>query len=172
MRVFKLGDQLYFEFFAKPYDAHTNPGDAKGVLFDTCRGPFPEAFRHMVEKRRASAFGDRQEAVCGLSKGDTVFYSHAGVGLVAAAKVVDGKVKEDAYQGCKEKYLDVQFLEPIPTLSGPTLPAMHFSKVKEFTGKSFFWARILKVPYLSAEEAARLVTELRKYLASDRPGQA
>lgn len=171
-RVYKLADGLYFEFFARPYDAHANPGDAKGVLFDTCRAHFPDAFRHMVEKRRVSAFGDRRDAVHGLSRGDTVFYSHARVGLVAAAKVVGGQAKTDTYQNCEELYLDVQFLDPVPAGPGPVMRAMPFGKVKEFTGKSFFWARILKVPYLSADEAAGLAAELRKFLASEGPEQA
>jgi hypothetical protein len=160
---------LYFEFFAKPYDAHTNPGEAKGVLFDTCRTHFPDALHHMVEKQRVSAFDDRKDAVRRLSKGDTVFYSHASDGVVAAAKVTSGKVKCDTYQGCPELYLDVQFLVPAPTPLGPVMRAMPFPKVKEVTGKSFFWARILKVPYLSADEAAELVSELQKHLAESTP---
>ncbi len=169
-RVYKLLDgQLYFEFFAKPYDLHTNPAEAKGVLFDTCRGPFPDAFHHMVEKRRVSAFGDRKDAVRSLAPGDMVFYSHAGVGLVAVAKVVGSQVKPDTYQGCDELYREVRFLDPVPTRFDTIPRAMTFKKVKELTGKSFFWARILKVPYLSADEAAKLAAELQKDLAGDAP---
>ena len=41
---------------------------------------------------------------------------------------------------------------------------MPFRKVREITGKSFYWARTIKVPYLSKEEAEKLVVELDKYL--------
>jgi len=171
-RVFEIGKQLYFEFFAKPYDAHTNPGEAKGVLFDTCRTHFPDALQHMIEKRRVSAFGDRKDAVHSLGKGDIVFYSHSGVGLVAAAKVVGSHVKSDTYRGCEELYRDVQFVEPVPARFKPVPRAMAFQKVTEFTGKTFFWARIQKVPYLSADEARRLVAELQKHLAGGLPQPA
>src|SRR5208337_3431620 len=36
-RIYEIGDGKYFEFFAYPYDKHRNPGDIKGVLFDTNR---------------------------------------------------------------------------------------------------------------------------------------
>ncbi len=171
-RVYDLGGQLYFEFFSKPYDAHANPAEAKGVLFDTCRTHFPDALRHMVEKRRVSAFGDRKDAVYSLARGDTVFYSHAGVGLVAAGKVVGGQVKSDTYQGCEERYWDVQLFEPAPTQFGPVTRAMPFGKVTEFTGKKFFWARIQKIPYLSADEARGLLAELQRHLAGGPPQPA
>lgn len=164
-RVYDLGGQLYFEFFARPYDAHANPGEAKGVLFDTCRTHFPDALRHMVERRRVSAFGDRKDAVYSLARGDTVFYSHAGVGLVAAGKVLGGQVKSDTYQGCEERYWDVQLFEPIP----PVTRAMSFQKVMEVTGKKFFRARIQKVPYLSADEARGLLAEVQRHLAGGPP---
>lgn len=171
-RVYQIGGQLYFEFFARPYDAHANPGDAKGVLFDTCRTHFPDALRHMVERRRVSAFGDRKDAVYSLGKGDTVFYSHVGVGLVAAAKVVGSQVKSDTYRACEERYWDVQFFEPVPAEFSSVKRSMPFQKVTEFTGKKFFWARIQKVPYLSADEAGRLLAEVQKCLAGDAPQPA
>lgn len=171
-RVFEIGKDLFFEFFAKPYDAHTNPGEAKGVLFDTCRTHFPDALQHMVERRRVSAFGDRRDAVHSLGKGDTVFYSHVGVGLVAAAKVVGSQVKADTYRGCEELYWDVQFVEPVPAQFKPVPRSMPFQKVSEFTGKTFFWARIQKVPYLTADEASQLLAEMLNYLADDAPQPA
>ena len=36
-RVYAIGEQRYFEFFALPYDRHLNPASLKGVLFDTNR---------------------------------------------------------------------------------------------------------------------------------------
>jgi hypothetical protein len=43
---------------------------------------------------------------------------------------------------------------------------MPFRKVSEITGKSFYWARTIKVPYLSKEEADTLADELKAYLDS------
>ena len=34
-RIYEIGEDKYFEFFALPYDKHKNPSDTKGVLFDT-----------------------------------------------------------------------------------------------------------------------------------------
>jgi hypothetical protein len=45
-----------------------------------------------------------------------------------------------------------------------TVSGQPFEMVSEITGKSFYWARTIKVPYLSKDEAANLVQELKKYL--------
>jgi hypothetical protein len=166
-RIFEINGKQYFEFFAKPYDAHANPGTVKCVLFDTCQTYIPDALKRMVEQRRVSAYGDRKDAVNSLSKGDIVFYSHRGFGLVAAAKIVGNGVKKG--ESGDELYWDVEFLTPIPTtFQAP--PAMPFPMVKKVTGQNFFWARILKVPYLSAVEGERLLTELRTYLGGSPAG--
>jgi len=167
-RIFEINGEPYFEFFAKPYDAHTNPGQMKGVLFDTCRTYYPNGLKWMIEKRRVSAFGDRKDAVNSLSKGDVVFYSHVGVGLVAAARITGNRVKSDSATGTDELYWEVQFLSPVPTQFDPVPRSMSFARVKEVTGKNFFWARIQKVPYLTAEEAENLSTELSKCLADEK----
>ncbi len=60
-------------------------------------------------------------------------------------------------------YRDVEFLTPIPK-KGEAIKAMPFGKVSEITGKSFFWARTIKVPYLSKDEAEKLAEELKVYL--------
>jgi len=41
---------------------------------------------------------------------------------------------------------------------------MPFSKVSQVTGKSFFRARAIKVPYLTKEESEKLLEELFKFL--------
>lgn len=166
-RIFEIGGETYFEFFAKPYDVHTNPGQVKGVLFDTCRTYYPDALRWMVEKKRISAYGERRDAVHSLTKGDLVFYSHVGVGLVAASRVTGNRVKSDKSMAEEELYWDVKFETATPS-DFETFPnAMSFAKVKEVTGKNFFWARIQKVPYLTAEEAEQLLVELKKCLAGE-----
>lgn len=161
-RIYRIGDTNYFEFFAKPYDGHFNPGTIKGVLFDTNRSydTVPHGcFKSMVEQKRISAWGDRKDAVRSLSKGDLVFYSHRWVGLVAAARVDGVEVKKDK----DELYWDVTFLTPLPT-EYASIRAMPFRDVTKVTGKSFFWARIQKVPYLTREEAEHLLGELKKTL--------
>lgn len=161
-RVYRIGEERYFEFFAKPHDVHVNPAKTKGVLFDTNRSWNEDSCRQMLTQRRVSAYGSRKDAVYSLSRGDLVFYSHVGVGLVGAAKVVGRQVKADPAN--EELYWDVELLTPCPTdFENPT--AMSFREVQKITGKSFFWARIQKVPFLTYEEAQHLLEELKNVLA-------
>jgi len=159
-RIYEIGEQKYFEFFALPYDRHRNPSDLKGVLFDTNRSWDEESIWYMMENNRVAAFGDAKRFIEYVYPGDIVFFSHKWAGLVAAAKVNKGDIKAP---DSKTLYRDVTFMTPIPK-KGKKLKAMSFKKVSEVTGKSFFWARTIKVPYLSKEEAEHLATELKKYL--------
>src|SRR5690554_4979075 len=62
-RIYEIAEQLYFEFFAKPYDVRINPRDPKGVMFDTNASYDPNALNYMLGNNRVSAFGDRIAAV-------------------------------------------------------------------------------------------------------------
>jgi hypothetical protein len=71
-RLYRIGEELFFEFFAKPYDEHINPFTTKGVLFDTNRSydDDPEhvaSFKAMLDKKRVAAYGSRKDAVRSLS---------------------------------------------------------------------------------------------------------
>ncbi len=162
-RVYELADEQYFEFFALPYDKHRNPGQAKGVLFDTNRSYNEEALWEMMENEYVAAYGDAQRFIDYLHPGDTVFFSHVGAGVVAAAKVENAPVQA---RDPETRYRRVKFLTPVPARGGD-LRAMPPSMVSEVTGRTFFWARTIKVPYLTAEEAERLARELRQYLEAD-----
>lgn len=159
-RIYELGGTNYFEFFALPYDKHKNPNDVKGVLFDTNRSWDEESIWYMMENERIAAFGDAKRFVEYVHPSDIVFFSHKWTGLVAAARIKKGSVKAPDDETL---YRDVEFITPIPK-RGQTIKAMPFGRVSEITGKSFFWARTIKVPYLSREEAENLVEELKVYL--------
>lgn len=159
-RVYELGGSQYFEFFALPYDKHKNPADAKGVLFDTNRSWDEESIWYMMENSRVAAFGDAKRFVEYLHPGDIIFFSHRWVGLVAAAKVKKGPVRAPEPETL---YRDVEFITPTPE-RGKEVVGMPFRTVSEITGKSFFWARTIKVPYLTKDEAENLGSELRTYL--------
>lgn len=92
--------------------------------------------------------------------GDIVFFSHKWTGLVAAGRVKKGSIKSP---DDKTLYRNVEFITPIPKREQP-IKAMPFGKVSKITGKSFFWARTIKVPYLSKDEAEILAKELKAYL--------
>lgn len=159
-RVYSIGDEYYFEFFALPYDRHQNPSSVKGVLFDTNRAYDEDAIWEMMEKNRVAAYGGIRYVVEYLNPKDIVFFSHKWVGVVAAAEVV-GSAKDE---GPDERYRDVKFLTPVPTKDAGITKYMPFSQVSKVTGKSFFWARTIKVPYLSREEANVLLADLRNVL--------
>lgn len=159
-RVYELGGNQYFEFFALPYDRHKNPSDTKGVLFDTNRSWDEESIWYMMENSCVAAFGDAKRFVEYVHPGDIVFFSHKWVGLVAAAKVKRGNLRAPDPDTL---YRDVEFLTSIPK-RGEQLKGMPFGKVSEITGKSFYWARTIKVPYLSKDESTNLVKELKTYL--------
>ena len=159
-RVYELDDVQYFEFFALPYDRHTNPGQVKGVLFDTNRSYDEEAIWYMMGKARVAAFGDAKRFINYLNTGDFVFFSHVRKGLVAAGKVRRGPLQTPNQN---THYRDVEFITPVPNRSDD-YPAMPFRMVSEITGKTFYWAKTIKVPYLSASESQQLAQELLRYL--------
>lgn len=159
-RIYELSEEKYFEFFALPYDRHKNPSDIKGILFDTNRSWDEESIWYMMENNRVAAFGDSKRFIEYVYSGDIVFFSHKWAGLVAAARVKKGDIKAP---DTDTLYRDVTFITPVPK-KGEKIRAMPFRKVSEITGKSFFWARTIKVPYLSKEEAENLANELESYL--------
>ncbi len=159
-RIYTISGEKYFEFFALPYDRHQNPSSVKGVLFDTNRSYDEDAIWEMMENNRVAAYGVIKYVVDYLNPRDIVFFSHKWVGVVAAAEVI-GPAKDD---GPDERFRNVKFLTPVPAKSGGIKKFMPFSQVVSVTGKSFFWARTIKVPYLSRDESQVLLTELKKAL--------
>jgi len=159
-RIYEMDGEKYFEFFALPYDRHKNPSSGKGVLFDTNRSWDEDSIWYMMENSRVAAFGDAKRFVEYVYPGDIVFFSHKWTGLVAAGRVKKGGIKSPDDE---TMYRDVEFITPIPN-KGQPIKAMPFGKVSEITGKSFFWARTIKAPYLSKDEAENLSEELRAHL--------
>jgi hypothetical protein len=167
-RIYQLGAQRYFEFFSLPYDRHRNSAAMKGVLFDTNRSYDENSIWAMMEKRRVSAYGEVKHVVEYLNPRDVVFFSHKWVGIVAAAEVSSGPPKRD---GEDEEYRDVKFLTAVPSRgSGPR--AVSAAQASKVTGKTFFWARTIKVPYLDREETLRLLGEVKRVVGDVAVAQA
>lgn len=159
-RVFTIGDQRYFEFFAKPYDKRTNPGDQKGVMFDTNRSYNVDSFADMVNNNKIAAYGAVKHYVSYLGKKDIVFYSHKGYGLVGAARITSTKPIPASPD---ELYHTVEFLTKKPQdLNNPV--AMPFADVTTLLNKGFYWPRTIKHPYLSPAEANKLLSRLQELL--------
>jgi hypothetical protein len=168
-RIYQIGESAYFEFFAKPYDYHLNPGLKKGILFDTNRswdhvdGGYG-CLQEMMLGEKISAYGERKVAVLCLQPNDYVFYSHVGIGVVGAGRVKGRNVKKMGHPEYGEEwYLEVELLTPVPK-DFKNIPAIGFSEIKNLLAKGFYWARIDKRPYLSVKESESLLKELRSTL--------
>ena len=165
-RIYELGGEQYFEFFSIPYDQHLNPADRKGVIFDTCLTYWPKGIWYMIENRRVAAFGDAVRYLEYVSRGDYIFFYHKGLGVVAAATITGGVLEDsdDTVHGYPIKYRDVEFMTPVdlPTCDSD-LRAMPAGKVQEIMDQNFYWAKTLKVPYLSVEKAEFLVENLSQF---------
>jgi hypothetical protein len=155
-RVFRIGDEDYFEFFSHPYDRHANPAHAKGVIFDTNLSYNPESIWYMCEKDRVAAFGDIKGTMHSLGKGDIVFLYHKGAGIIAAGEV-SSDVKEDIDKDAL--YCDLRWLTSKPTKGTPYkfMPAW---QIKQVMDRNFWWAKAMKAPFLSKEEAGKLLEAL------------
>lgn len=127
----------------------------KAVLFDTNASYNPNAIWNMLEGKKISAYGSAQKYADDVKENDIVFYCHKGVGIIAAAKIIGPAFSEND----NERYHDVQFITPIPVKDEP-FQAIPFKRVVQMTGKSFYWARTIKVPALSMDEAELLIREL------------
>lgn len=163
-RIYEIESQRYFEFFSFPYDRHRNPAAIKGVLFDTNRTWDEDAIWEMMEKERVAAYGDIKHVVEYLKPRDIVFYCHKWVGVIAAAEVTGARRSEDENN---EEYRDVRFLTPVPSREKGIQRMMTPAQVSQVTGKTFFWARTIKVPYLDRDEWQKLLAELKHILAND-----
>lgn len=71
--IYKIADELYFEFFAKPHDIHRNPKQTKGIILDTNRTYNEDGIWHMLENNRASIWGDASNFINSINKNDYVF---------------------------------------------------------------------------------------------------
>jgi len=160
-RIYEINNDLFFEFFSKPYDNQINPKNLKCVVFDTNRSYDEEAYKHMLKKNRVSAFWNRKEAIYSLTKNDYVFLSHKHVGIIAIGKVISD-VKNGDYEGeGSELYVDAEYSHKLSDIDNPQC-LISYSQIKELIGKSFFHARINKVPYLTKEEVAILIKFIDK----------
>jgi hypothetical protein len=162
-RVYRIGGDDYFEFFSLPYDWHSNPAKAKGVIFDTNLSYDENAIWYMCEHGRVAAFGDQRDIVRSLRKNDVVFLYHKYQGVIAAGKVVTSKVTEDPEADAL--YLDLEWLSSKPTRGMP-LKAMPASQIKEVLDHGFFWARTIKSPHLSATESEKLLAALIEHIGA------
>jgi hypothetical protein len=157
-RLYRLGEQRYFEFFSKPFDIHTNPRLSKGIMIDTFN---PESLHDMISASKISAYGSTQFVTRSLKRGDIVFFYHAGAGIVAVGEVTGAPQNAPASD---ETYCKVRFLTATPTDFAHPAAAIPASRIKHVVGHDFYWAHTAKKPALTLSEARALLDEALRVL--------
>ena len=160
-RVYEIKGELLFEFFSLPYDQHSNPAKAKGVIFDTNRSWDANGIWYMCEGNRVAAFGSIKGIVHSFSKGDIAFLYHKGYGIVAAGEI-RGEVRED--RTADALFRDVKWLTTKPEKENP-LRALSAAEIRNSMGFNFWWAKTMKPPFLNKDECALLLAALKAKLA-------
>lgn len=156
-RVYKIAGDYYFEFFSLPYDAHSNPGHVKGVIFDTNLSYDENGIWYMCENDRVAAFGSIRGIVHSFNKGDIAFLYHKGCGIVAAGEVKNAAKEDDPYDAT---YCDLKWLTKKPKKGDP-LTYLSASEIKNVMGFNFWWAKTMKPPFLNKEESTKLLQALK-----------
>ena len=108
----------------------------------------------------AVQFGDAKRFVEYVLPGDYVFFSHKHAGVVAVGRIKNGPVQAPDPDTWTRP---VEFLTKVPQRD-ETIRALSFRSVSQLLDRSFFWARTIKVPYLSVEESKLLLEEMKKQL--------
>lgn len=165
-RIYNINKELYFEFFAKPNDIHSNAKNIKGVILDTNRTYNKDSVWDMLKKNRASAYGGAAYFANYINKNDYVFLSHRWCGIIAAGRA-KSNTKKTKNNGEVEKYVDVEWLTEIPKKESGIKKYMSFSEVTNLLQHGFFWARTIKAPYLSKEESEALLDELTQVIENN-----
>lgn len=160
-RFYKINDEIYFEFFAKPYDYHLNVFDKKGIMFDTCSTHIKDAVWKMFCNKKISAYNSASKFIKSFNKGDYVFYYHKGWGIIGAGIIKSSQPKEILSNEEIELYHTVELLTPVIT-NEDEIKYVSPSEICELLGKNFYWASTTKKPYLTEKESKILVDELIK----------
>lgn len=160
-RFYKINDEIYFEFFAKPYDYHLNVLDKKGIIFDTCRSYYENAVWDMFKDKKISAYNSASKFIKSFNKGDYVFYYHKGWGIIGAGIIKSSQPKEISSNKGRELYHTVELLTPV-IANENEIKYILPSEICELLGKNFYWASTTKRPYLTEKESKILVDELIK----------
>lgn len=158
-RFYKIGGEIYFDFFAKPYDFHINPRDKKGILFDTNRSYDEDSVWDMFANSKISAYGNASRYINSFKKGDYVLYYHKGWGVIGAGIIKTSTVGEVLARD--ELYHTVDLLTPV-IRDEKEIRCISASELCNMLGKNFYFASTIKSPYLSAAEAELVIEELKK----------
>lgn len=159
-RFYRIADDYYFDFFAKPYDYHPNPKDVKGIMFDTNRYHDENAVWDMFKNSKISAYGKAGRFVERFNEGDYVLYYYTGRGIIGAGKIKSNNIYTN--KANDEMYKNVELLTPVISSESESciIPPREIKRL--LNKKNFWWQSTVKTPYLSAEESNILVNALQE----------
>ncbi len=106
-RIYESKDNVMIDFDPfGPVLSAPNSGESGLYVVNTNKTYDPEAYRDMLEKNKASAYGDRRHSITGIPKNAPVCLYHVGVGVIAIGKATD------TYQISHDNPNDVEFFVP------------------------------------------------------------
>lgn len=152
-RFYEIENEIYFEFFAKPYDYHINPREKKGILFDTNRSYDENSIWDMFQNSKVSAYGEASRFVRSFNKGDYVLYYHVGWGVIGAGIIADGTVHA---MPIEEEYRKVNLLTP-QIKEKSEIRYVSPSELVVLLGKNFYFASTIKKPFLTVDESKKVI---------------
>lgn len=161
-RFYKISEEIYFEFFAKPYDYHLNPSERKGVIFNTNKSYDENSVWEMFHDSKVSAYGNASRFVNCFHKNDFVFYYHNGYGIIGAGTIKDTRPKEIVDND--ESYRQVDLITP-QIKSECEIRCISPSELRILLGRSFYYASTVITQNLSIDESKKIVDELLKKYA-------
>lgn len=164
-RFYRIGDEFYFEFFAKPYDFHMNPRARKGIMFDTNLSWSADNEKCMLERGHIEAYGNVKWAVDSFAKGDYALFYSKGRGVIAIGEITSREARElhDVKDADDGRYHEVKMIIPENvSASDDYNQSLYPYEIKELLNQGFYFARTDKRPYLSEEQVETLIDALKK----------
>ncbi len=156
-RLYNIHGEMFFEFFAKPYDYHINPKDKKGIIFIINKTN--NVVWDMFKNRRVSAYGEAGVDLNKFNQEDYIFYYYGGKGVIGAGLIKSNKIRED--KANEEMYLDVELLTP-ELRKEEDIQAIALEDLAKLLGGKNFLLTTAAKPYLSEIDSKILVNELRQ----------
>lgn len=156
-RFYKIKGEIYFEFFAKPYDYHINPTDRKALIFDTHREVDEKAIWSMLEDGIIKPGGPQDNCMGRFNIDDYILYYHKGFGIIGAGKI---KTEVKRNEETEELYREVELLTPRISKE-EEIKSISTTRLRKLLNKDFYFGSTIKCPHLTVKEAEILISELR-----------
>lgn len=160
-RFYEINGEIYFEFFAPPYDYHVNAEETKGIIFDTCRRYLPDAEAQMLKNGHVEAYGEKIKEVDRFNKGDYVLFFAIMKGIIAIGKVTSKKAKDLPDEETRYHEVDMIVPKVIPE-NVDELKSIPSWEIGEILGRGICYQGTCKRPFLNEEQVKLFIEKLEK----------